>query len=261
MSDQVLPSLILDDSCILDRDFSLSLMVSISAKEKLLKHTSIGSWFSFLKRDCNSFVRDERVVWIYLEGLPLKVHYERFSVLVRAKEMETSDLFICNDSYVSETSDNEDVKDDGSQSGDKITTDNDVEWVSESSCMYNNDLLYDNNHNNIMHDKDKVIFEDPFNLYDILIKRKDSGDDLKYPHGFTPSVINMEEVNKKVKGATSNEEIKMKSMELVTIKMLWGNSSFYYALSSSLANLIDLPLNGYAYIWAYKTANKMRIKH
>ncbi|GJX89733.1 RNA-directed DNA polymerase, eukaryota [Tanacetum coccineum] len=71
--------------------------------------------------------------------------------------------------------------------------------------MHNNDLLYDNNHNNIMPDKDKVLSKDPFNLYDILNKRKDSGDDLKYPFGFTPSVINMKEVNKEVKGATSNK--------------------------------------------------------
>ncbi|GJV24781.1 RNA-directed DNA polymerase, eukaryota [Tanacetum coccineum] len=134
-----------------------------------------------------------------------------------------------------------------------------------------------------MPDKDKVLTEDPFNLYDILNKRKDSGDDLKYPHGFTSSVINVEGVNEKVKEATSNEvnehvnstlnkleesvpkgklslnnsvclkrvhtggsilelmdelvkETKMKSMELVTIKTLWGNSSFDYALSSSLGN-------------------------
>ncbi|GJW37186.1 hypothetical protein Tco_0060106 [Tanacetum coccineum] len=111
MFDQVLPSLILDDSCILDRDFSLSLMgtvkdiiampnlyvalekkgfqnlsltyleslwvlietISISAKEKLLNHTCVGPWFSSLKPACNSFVSDERVVWISLEGLPLKV--------------------------------------------------------------------------------------------------------------------------------------------------------------------------------------------
>ncbi|GKD17944.1 hypothetical protein Tco_1207102 [Tanacetum coccineum] len=56
-----------------------------------------------------------------------------------------------------------------------------------------------------MPDKDKVLTEDPFNLYDILNKRKDSGDDLKYPHGFTSSVINVEGVNEKVKEATSNE--------------------------------------------------------
>ncbi|GJT12810.1 hypothetical protein Tco_0859852 [Tanacetum coccineum] len=66
--------------------------------------------------------------------------------------------------------------------------------------------------------------EDPFYLYDILNKRKDSGDDLKYPPGFTPSGINVE------------EEAKMESIKLVTIKTLWGNSSFDYALSSSLGN-------------------------
>nr|GEV23574.1 putative reverse transcriptase domain-containing protein [Tanacetum cinerariifolium] len=91
----------------------------------------------------------------------------------------------------------EDAEDDGSQSGDKVTANNDVERVFESSCMHNNNLLYNNNHNNIMPDKDKVLFEDPFDLYDILNKRKD------------------------------------------------------------IASLIDLPLDGYAYIWAHKTANKM----
>nr|GFA96892.1 hypothetical protein [Tanacetum cinerariifolium] len=114
---------------------------------------------------------------------------ERFTVIVKgsvywvhAKEMEAWDLFICNDSYESESSDDEEkAKEDGSQSGDKVTAYNDVERVFESSCMHNNVLLYDNNHNNIMTDKDKVLSEDPFNLFDILNKRKDSGDDLKYP--------------------------------------------------------------------------------
>ncbi|GJR22293.1 ribonuclease H-like domain-containing protein [Tanacetum coccineum] len=69
MSDQVLPSLILDGSCISDREFSLSLL----GKEKLLNDTGVGSWFSSLKPACNSFVSDERVLWISLEGLPLKV--------------------------------------------------------------------------------------------------------------------------------------------------------------------------------------------
>ncbi|GKC92455.1 hypothetical protein Tco_1157897, partial [Tanacetum coccineum] len=67
---------------------------------------------------------------------------------VRAKEMEAWDPFISNDSYKSESSnDEEDAKDDG----------------------------------------------------------KDNVDDLKYLPGFTPSVTNVEEVNKKVKWATSNK--------------------------------------------------------
>ncbi|GKB77898.1 hypothetical protein Tco_0944793 [Tanacetum coccineum] len=176
MSDQVLSSLILDDSCILDRDFSLSLMgkvkditampnlyvilekegfqnlsltylgglwvlietVSISAKEKLLNHTGVGSWFSSLKPACNSFVSDERVVWISLEGLPLKVWTRntfakvasKWGDLVHGKELEAWDPFICNDSYESESSDDEeDAKYDRSQSGDKVTTNNDVKRV------------------------------------------------------------------------------------------------------------------------------------
>nr|GEX80204.1 RNA-directed DNA polymerase, eukaryota [Tanacetum cinerariifolium] len=187
--------------------------------------------------------------------------------------MEIWDPYICNDSYESELSDDEGDENDGSQSRNKVTADNDAERVSESSCIHNNDLLYDNNHNNIMPDKDEVLYEDP---YDILNKRMDNGDDLKYPPRFTPNVIN-------VKGVTSNEvnehvnsisnkleesiskeklssnnsvcskrvhtdgsllqlmdelvkETKMESMELVTSKTLWGNSFFYYVLSSSLGN-------------------------
>nr|GEX02355.1 RNA-directed DNA polymerase, eukaryota, reverse transcriptase zinc-binding domain protein [Tanacetum cinerariifolium] len=49
-------------------------------------------------------------------------------------------------------------------------------------------------------------------------------------------MINVEEVNEKEKGDTSNEETRIESMELVTINTLWGNSSFDCALSSSLGN-------------------------
>ncbi|GJT03647.1 RNA-directed DNA polymerase, eukaryota [Tanacetum coccineum] len=215
-----------------------------------------------------------------------------------------------------------------------------------------------------MPDKDKILSEDPFNLYDILNKRKVSCDNLKYPPGFTPSGINVEEVNKKLKGATSNEvnkqvnftsnkleeyvpkgnissnnsvcskrvhtggsilqlmdelvkETKMESIELVTIKTLWVPSSSKLLIISvyapqdltekkvlwdyilylierwdrdyvimgdlnevrtnqeryglvfnvqganafnsflSLGSLSDLPIDGYAYTWAHKTANKM----
>nr|GEW50046.1 hypothetical protein [Tanacetum cinerariifolium] len=72
------------------------------------------------------------------------------------QEMEAS----YNDSYESESSDDEeDAEDDMSQSGDKVTADNDVERVCESSFMHNNDLLYDNNHKNKMSDKDIVLSE------------------------------------------------------------------------------------------------------
>nr|GEX32669.1 hypothetical protein [Tanacetum cinerariifolium] len=174
----------------------------------------------------------------YLGGLWVLIETVSISAKEKLLNHTAFGPFICNDSDECESSnDEEDVKDDGSMSVDKVTKNYDVERVSESSCMHNNDLLNDNNYKNIMLDKDKVLSDNPSNLYDILNKRKDSVDDLKYPPDFTPSEINMEEVNKKVKGATRN---KMESIELVTIKTLSGNSSFAYALSSSLGNSEDI---------------------
>nr|GEY24820.1 RNA-directed DNA polymerase, eukaryota, reverse transcriptase zinc-binding domain protein [Tanacetum cinerariifolium] len=199
--------------------------------------------------------------------------------------METYDPFICT--YKSESfDDEEDAKDNRSWSGDKFTSDNVVERVSKSSCMHNNDLLHDNNHNNILPDKDKVLSDDPFNLYDILNKRNNSGDELKYPPGFTPSGINVEEVNKKVKGATSNdvnehvnstsnklEEFVPKGKHLLNhsicskrvhtgglilqlmVELVKVGKTIGYNMEGCL---IYLPLVSYAYTWAHKTANKMK---
>ncbi|GKE02387.1 RNA-directed DNA polymerase, eukaryota, nucleotide-binding alpha-beta plait domain protein [Tanacetum coccineum] len=90
-----------------------------------------------------------------------------FILLSRKTNNVMSDQVLPSVILDDESSDDEEhAEDDGSQSGGKVTTDNDVERVSESSCMHNNDLLYDNNHNNIMHVKDKVLSQDPFNLYD-----------------------------------------------------------------------------------------------
>ncbi|GJR12104.1 RNA-directed DNA polymerase, eukaryota [Tanacetum coccineum] len=60
------PSIVLDDSCVLQCDYSLSL----TGKES---HVGVGSWFSSLEYASNTFLIDERVVWVDIEGVPLKV--------------------------------------------------------------------------------------------------------------------------------------------------------------------------------------------
>ncbi|GJU25646.1 hypothetical protein Tco_1164267 [Tanacetum coccineum] len=45
---------------------------SLTTKEKFLNHSSIGSWFTELIQAANSFENDERIVWISIEGLPIK---------------------------------------------------------------------------------------------------------------------------------------------------------------------------------------------
>ncbi|GJT98438.1 RNA-directed DNA polymerase, eukaryota, partial [Tanacetum coccineum] len=102
-------ALVLDDACIKDHDFSLSLMGkvrnvtaipnlysilfnegfhntkitylegtwvllvtdSVESKDKLLNHTGVGSWFSIIKEASNSFVCDERIIWVSIDGLPI----------------------------------------------------------------------------------------------------------------------------------------------------------------------------------------------
>ncbi|GJY32596.1 zinc finger, CCHC-type containing protein [Tanacetum coccineum] len=254
MSDHVFPSLILDDSCISDRDFSLSLM------GKVKDITSMPNLYVILENE--GF---KNLSLTYLGGLWVLI--ETVSVSAKEKLLNHTGVRLWKS-----FDDEEVAKDDESQSGDKFTTDNDVDMVSEVSCMHNIELLYDNNHNNIMPDKDKVLSEDPFNLYDILNKRKDSGDELKYPPGFTPSLTNMEEVNKKVKGlqvtstwVPSSSKLLINSVyapQDLSKKRRYGlvlNVQGASAFNSfiSFPSLINLPLDGYAYTWAHKTANKM----
>ncbi|GJU67046.1 hypothetical protein Tco_1253305 [Tanacetum coccineum] len=104
------PALVLDDTCIKEFDFGMSLMGkakdvsaipnlpciiskegfqnvklsylggmcvlfefdSLTTKEKFLNHSGIGSWFTELIQATSSFENDERIVWIFIEGLPIK---------------------------------------------------------------------------------------------------------------------------------------------------------------------------------------------
>ncbi|GJW93701.1 hypothetical protein Tco_0173373 [Tanacetum coccineum] len=45
---------------------------SIVSKEKFGNNTGVGSWFSVVKLACTSFVCEDQIVWISIEGLPLK---------------------------------------------------------------------------------------------------------------------------------------------------------------------------------------------
>ncbi|GJY85143.1 hypothetical protein Tco_0499169 [Tanacetum coccineum] len=77
-SDQSFPTLVLDDSCFIDRDFSMSFMGKVKEVSALpnlyflLEKEGVGSWFSVVKLACTSFVCEDQIVWISIEGLPLK---------------------------------------------------------------------------------------------------------------------------------------------------------------------------------------------
>ncbi|GJX89683.1 RNA-directed DNA polymerase, eukaryota, nucleotide-binding alpha-beta plait domain protein [Tanacetum coccineum] len=104
------PAIVLDDSCIKEFDFNLSLMGKVNevptipnlpvliakegflnvkikylggmwllfdfdssaSKQKFLAHAGVRSWFSILKQANNNFVNNERIIWVSVEGLPVK---------------------------------------------------------------------------------------------------------------------------------------------------------------------------------------------
>ncbi|GJU65091.1 RNA-directed DNA polymerase, eukaryota, partial [Tanacetum coccineum] len=313
------PSLVLDDTCFSDRDFNLAFMGKVLiemespiALQKFNKHAGVGSWFSSLQPANNSFVSDERIVWISIEGLPLKVWShntfekvaskwgelvewknikdtnfsrkqlcvktklneiicERFKVIiqgkvhwVRAKEMEGWDPLLRNEDYASSSSDEENEHDnEGSRNEEKYESDKEVDKVSESSCMQGDAPFYDNDNNKKRETPSEEVKQNSYNsvrnsslndsycsqrfkaggsiidLMDELVKvRQTMGYNMdgwlghKTKKGWIKELCTKNRFN-----FVSLQETKMEHMELVTINMLWGNSSFDYAFSSSLGNL------------------------
>ncbi|GJX02527.1 RNA-directed DNA polymerase, eukaryota [Tanacetum coccineum] len=287
--DQLKPALVLDDSCLKERDFSMSLMGKVrevsaipnlyiildkegfnsvnltylgglwvlieldssASKEKFLNHVGVGSWFSSLKQASNSFISDERIVWISIEGLPINawttntflkiasmwgdlvvwedsevyslsckhlclktkidtIINESFKIILRGKVywVRAKELDAWNPQFLGENPDNSSsddessVNDKGRKYGDNdhqnTIEDNKVDRVSESSCMREN--VSKN------HDVETSQSKDPFNIYELLTKKKHNvsrpkesdqdnvpqskESDLTFPPGFTPDLAN-----------------------------------------------------------------------
>nr|GEV70726.1 RNA-directed DNA polymerase, eukaryota [Tanacetum cinerariifolium] len=262
---------------------------SSTASQKFIKHAGVGSWFSSLQPASNSFVSDERIVWISIEGLPLKVWSfntfvevaskwgelvewkniednnffrkqlcvktklneiicERFKVIiqgnvhwVRAKEMEGCDSLLRNEDYASSSSDEEN------------------EQENEGSRNEENK-------------ESNVQSEDPFNIYDLLNKNKESDGnfkegELKCPPGFTPKETSVNEVHEKEMRLHQKRwdgecvimgdfnEVRSEHERYGSVFNVQSVVAFNNFIS--LASLIDLPLDGYAYTWVHKFATKM----
>nr|GEX54355.1 RNA-directed DNA polymerase, eukaryota [Tanacetum cinerariifolium] len=174
------PSLVLDDICFSDRDFNLSLMGKIKDTTALPNHYVIleekGSWFSSLQPASNSFISDERIVWISIEGLPLKVwsfntfvkiaskwgelvewkniednNFSRNVHWVRAKEMEGWDPLLRNEDYASSSSDEENEQEnEGSRNGEKFHSKrNSVNEVHEKEMEASSEEVKQNSYNSV----------------------------------------------------------------------------------------------------------------
>nr|GEW01336.1 RNA-directed DNA polymerase, eukaryota, nucleotide-binding alpha-beta plait domain protein [Tanacetum cinerariifolium] len=179
---------------------------SLASKEKFLNHSGIGSWFTELIQATSSFKNDERVVWISIEGLPIKAWtpntFRKIASLwgeqkviiqgkvywIRVKEL---DAWFPN----FQEDDQDDLSSDGeSQEGNvpnkADNNESDANRVSESSFMHKNDTA----HKDVNSCKKGEVgshSEDPFNIYGILEGQKNNfcnscSDEPKFLPGFTP---------------------------------------------------------------------------
>nr|GEZ82210.1 RNA-directed DNA polymerase, eukaryota, nucleotide-binding alpha-beta plait domain protein [Tanacetum cinerariifolium] len=211
------PALVLDETCIKEFDFGMSLMGrakgvsaipnlpciifkecfqnvklsylggmwvlfefdSLASKEKFLNHYGIGSWFTELIQATSSFEKDERIVWIFIEGLPIKAWtpntfrkiaslWGEQKVIIQGKvywiRVKKLDDWFPN----FQEDDQDDLSSHGeSEEGDVANkadnNESDVDGVSESSFMHENDTAHK----------------------DVYVAKKES-DEPKFPPGFTP---------------------------------------------------------------------------
>ncbi|GKD77417.1 RNA-directed DNA polymerase, eukaryota, nucleotide-binding alpha-beta plait domain protein [Tanacetum coccineum] len=208
------PALVLDDTCIKDHDFSLSLMGKVrnvtaipnlysilfnegfhntkitylggtwvllvtdyvESKDKLLNHTCVGFWFFIIKESSNSFVCDERIIWVSIDGLPINAWTPNSlckiaSLWGEIVEWEISDspsllnkplclktkndiltFAVTNQDFSSSHDEsNDNIGDDFVGDKDKIDS-SDIDRVSESSFSHVNDLVHDTDNNNVAAD-------------------------------------------------------------------------------------------------------------
>nr|GFC47013.1 RNA-directed DNA polymerase, eukaryota [Tanacetum cinerariifolium] len=124
------PSLVLDDSCVNNRDLSRHVMgkvkdissipnlctlltkegfpetnltclgglwvmielVNESTRNKLLLHSGVKSWFHVIQLATYDFVTDERVVWVDIEGVPLNLWSRDTFLKIRKKWGESMNI-------------------------------------------------------------------------------------------------------------------------------------------------------------------------
>ncbi|GKB70053.1 hypothetical protein Tco_0931465 [Tanacetum coccineum] len=232
------PVLVLDDSCIKEYDFSFSLMGKVkdvaaipnlysilsnegfhyvklsylggmwilysigdlNIKEQLFNYTGVRSWFTTIKQASNSFVCEERIIWVEIEGLPIKAltpnSFRRIASLwgeiVELGDSDPQSLsskLICLKMILLMKSVAKEMfflEKEGDKN--KLTL---VMWERVSDLAFaGNDSVYENSSNKNA-SAGNSHFEDPFNIYCLLNDQhkkasKSNTIEPEYPPGFTP---------------------------------------------------------------------------
>nr|GEZ87934.1 RNA-directed DNA polymerase, eukaryota [Tanacetum cinerariifolium] len=194
----------------------------VDTKVNMMQHIRVKSWLHVIQDAIHDFVSDERIVWVDIKGIPLNVWSRETFMRIGKKWGETLDIednvdssfcrkrlciktkqpvsilesfkIIFKDEYVHSLKKiqayspfSEEVSGDDSES--------DVEEVSET--IFGDNSSSANNNNDEM---GKQHSEDPFKIYDILMKKtggetREVSSSLSHPPGFTPEVFEIQKEN------------------------------------------------------------------
>ncbi|PWA81148.1 nucleotide-binding alpha-beta plait domain-containing protein [Artemisia annua] len=248
------PVLVLDDSCVNQHGYHLGLMgkvkeftlflgnegfqdielcylgglwvlisfITEESKVKFMACVGAVSWFSRINHVVKDFVLDERITWVDVEGVPLKMWSDNPFKRIAAKWgkilcMENTDggflhckrmcilTFEMSNILNEEDSDSEDeqyegfVNDDLGGSDVEMQGDNFVSVVPDTRMEEENNKIKEGEGDCVTNDKKS---DDPFNLYSLLNKKKEDqqvnvSDSIPFPPGFTPGVESICEHEKK----------------------------------------------------------------
>ncbi|GJS41523.1 RNA-directed DNA polymerase, eukaryota [Tanacetum coccineum] len=172
-----------------------------SVRDKFLSHTGVKSWFCNIQLASHDFVCDERIVWVDIEGVPLKMWSS--NTFVRIAFRLGSSFHLPKDTEY--TSDDESIHNNGNTSEGQHNIGNDFNLDSEVEEVA--DTIFEDKPespvNNECHSRDKegdILSPDPFELYDLLNKHpnkseKELDPSLSHPPGFTPEASRKEDIN------------------------------------------------------------------
>ncbi|GJZ26819.1 RNA-directed DNA polymerase, eukaryota [Tanacetum coccineum] len=230
--------------------------VSEASKKLFQSSVGAGSWFSQLIQASMDFTIDGKVAWVEIEGIPFKMWSvntlkriaSKWGVLLRVDDQE-NDCFHTKRMFPGWVPDFTDENDEdydtngGTKEGNSqgehafiFGGESDIEEVPETKFE---ERLHGHNAEEVSMGQENKCSEDPFNLYDLLNKKKNDvakGNNyeysLKYPPGFTPT-DDIEEHDKK------DEESKQESGATKSVCSGHFKKSEIPRTRGSILNLMD----------------------
>ncbi|GJS17399.1 hypothetical protein Tco_0411871 [Tanacetum coccineum] len=196
------PTIVLGETCMNQQDYFTSLMGKVKEFD-----SSTDLKFSQLEQDLNLFSIDERVTWVDIEGIPLKVHAKEVFGWI-PKFLEDDEEESDSDDEIRE----EELHKESASLHNHATAEgeSDVEEVFET--IFENEQYQAHKKDGLNVGQNDIRSEDPFNTYDILNKKQDniiggsSSDNMKYPPEFTPTVATEVQSNAVKKSEIEGDE-------------------------------------------------------